>query len=228
MLKELLHSASKFKVTSHYWDHDRLTHEENSIRNFPAPWIAKTIEFLKIIDGKTIVEIGSTRRELVQSCINYYDHSYTMLPKDAPPCCQDGHSTHFWAREGFEVHTVDIDVHCKETLESQYKYHIKTPIPGNLSIHIPQDGIAFLQSFPKPIDLLYLDGWDKGTTDYGLNHLSAYLAARNKLAPNHLVSIDDTDFSTSDGGKDVLLTPYLINEGYIPLIHGRQTVFYKL
>ena len=227
MKKELQVNANNFKVTTHYWNHDVLTHEENSIRNYPAPWIRKTIEFLKLIEGRTVIEIGSTRMELTQRCIDYHDSSYNLLSKDAPPCCQDGHSTHFWVREGFEVHTVDIDPRCKEILLSQYEYHIKQPVPSNLHIHIPQDGISFLQNFPGRIDLLYLDGWDKGTHEYAENHLKAYMAAKDKLAPRHLVSIDDTDFNTDSAGKDRLLTPHLINEGYTRLLCGRQSVFYK-
>jgi len=227
MIKDLLQCASGFKVTTHYWDHDVLTHSENSIRNYPAPWLRKTIEFLKIISGKTIVEIGSTRRELTQSCINYYDNCCWMLPKDAPPCCQDGHSTYFWAREGFNVYSVDIDPNCKKIIESQYLHHIKKVIPSNLKLHIPEDGISFLANFTDKIDLLYLDGWDKGTPQYAENHLEAYLAAKDKLADIHLVSIDDTDFNTADSGKDRLLTPWLINEGYTRLLIGRQSVFCK-
>ena len=42
-----------------------------------------------------------------------------------------------------------------------------------------------------------------------------------------LVSIDDTDFSTESGGKDNLLSPYLLDNGYIKILWGRQTVFVK-
>ena len=100
---EILKSCVKFKHNVYYWYHDVLTHEENQQRNYPAPWIAKTIELLKIIEGNTIVEIGSTRREATQRCLDYYDNSYKMLPAQAPPCCQDGHSTCFWADAGFET-----------------------------------------------------------------------------------------------------------------------------
>lgn len=227
MINQLIQCAVDFKITTHFWDHDVLTHEENFIRNFPAPWIRKTIELMRIMGGNTVVEIGSTRMELTQKCIDYYDNSFKLTSKDAPPCCQDGHSTHFWVREGFEVYTVDIDERCKQVLESQYTHHIKTPIPNNLHMHIPEDGIKFLQDFKGKIDLLYLDGWDKGTSEYAENHLRAYQAAKTKLSPKHLISIDDTDFNTESGGKDKLLTPFLIKQGYIRLLWGRQTVFFK-
>ena len=109
---EILKSCHEFKNNIYYWNHDILTHEENSLRNYPAPWIKKTIEILKIMGGKTIVEIGSTRHVLTRDCINYYNNSYVLESKDAPPCCQDGHSTYFWAKEGFDVYTVDINENC--------------------------------------------------------------------------------------------------------------------
>jgi hypothetical protein len=226
-IKEILKSCDSFKHNIYYWNHDVLTPEENDIRNYPAPWISKTIELLKIIGGTTIVEIGSTRMELTQNCINYYNNSYRTESKDAPPCCQDGHSTYFWAREGFEVYTVDIDPHCNTILNSQYEHHIKEPIPSNLHIHIPEDGINFLKNFDKKIDLLYLDGWDKGTENYAENHLEAFKSAEDKLSLNHIISIDDTDFDTESAGKDKLLTPYLIEKGYIKILWGRQTIFVK-
>ena len=43
-----------------------------------------------------------------------------------------------------------------------------------------------------------------------------------------LISIDDTDFSTEEGGKDQLLSPYLLDNGYVKLLWGRQVVFVKL
>ncbi len=227
-LNQVLNACDKFKQTNYYWDHDVLTAEENNIRNYPAPWIKKTLELLNIINGKVIVEIGSTRLELTQKCIDYYNNSYTTTSSDAPACCQDGHSTYFWAKNVFDVYTVDIDPRCREVLESQYKYHILEPIPDNLNLHIPEDGIRFLETFPHKIHLLYLDGWDKGTDQYAEKHLEAFIAAEDKLAEDHIISIDDTDFNTGSAGKDRLLTPHLLDNGYIKILWGRQTVFVKL
>ena len=61
-----------------------------------------------------------------------------------------------------------------------------------------------------------------------LRHLEAFQAAEDKLSEYHIISIDDTDFNTPAGGKDKLLTPHLIDLGYIKLLHGKQTVFFKL
>lgn len=224
---EILKACDDFKKTTYYWNRWGLTHEENSIRNYSAPWIKKTVELLKIMDAKIVVEIGSTRMETTRRCIDYHDNSMLLESKDAPPCCQDGHSTYFWVREGFEVYTVDIDTRCIENIEKQYKYHIQEPIPNNLHMCIPQDGVEFLKNFDKKIDFLFLDGWDLGSNDFAEKHLEAFKAAEDKLADLHLISIDDTDFVTDVGGKDKLLTPYLIENGYIKVLWGRQTVFLK-
>lgn len=218
-------AAAEFRVNTLYWDHVRLEPFENSLRNYPAKWIQKTIDLLKLLDAKVMVEIGSTRHETTQRCIDYFDNAYNTKECDAPPCCQDGHSTHFWVRAGLEVHTVDVDNHCKIQLENQYKYHIKQAIPSNLHIHIPQCGIEFLKNFDKQIDFLYLDGWDVGSDMYAERHLEAYMAAKPKLAPLHLVSIDDTDFVEPVGGKDKILAPYLLENEYVKIISGRQSVF---
>lgn len=37
ILKQLQKCADTFKVNTLYWTHDRLTVEENDLRNYPAP-----------------------------------------------------------------------------------------------------------------------------------------------------------------------------------------------
>jgi hypothetical protein len=105
--------------------------------------------------------------------------------------------------------------------------NLEREIPKNLHIEIPIDGIEFLKKFDKKIDVLFLDGWDVGSDLYAEKHLEAYQAAKDKFSPQHLVLIDDTDYLTFNGGKDKILSPFLIEEGYIPLFNGRQTLFLK-
>ena len=59
-------AAAEFRVNTLYWDHVRLEPFENSLRNYPAKWIQKTIDLLKLLDAKVMVEIGSTRHETTQ------------------------------------------------------------------------------------------------------------------------------------------------------------------
>ena len=168
---------------------------------------------------------GSARTSMRPECISYYDNCYSLKPCLAPGCCQDGHSTYFWARSGLQVHTVDIDANCKPQIENIYIHNVKEPIPRNLHIHSPRDGIEFLENFDGQIDFLFLDGWDIGTGEFAESHLAAFLAAKDKLSKNHIVAIDDTDFNIEDGGKDKYVSPYLIDNGYIKLLSGRQAVF---
>jgi hypothetical protein len=213
-----------FKIDKKYWSYDNLNGEDYDIRRSkPAPFIKKTIEIAKILKLKTVVEIGSTRLSSSQKCINYFD-SDPINPYFSPPCCCDGHATFFWAREGFDVYTVDIDENCINGVNWCYS-NIDIKKPNNLHINIPCDGIDFLTNFDKQIDILYLDGWDKGTPNFAENHLEAFKAGQNKLSDIHLVLVDDTDFNTPDGGKDRLLSPYLIENGYSLLFNGRQTLF---
>jgi len=214
----------QFKIDKKIWLYDNLTGEDYDIRRSkPAPYIRTAIKIANIYNMKTVIEIGSTRLAASQKCIKYFDSD----PIDAfisPPCCCDGHATYFWARAGFETHTVDVDNNCLNGVEWSYA-NLKETKPDNLHIHIPMDGIEFLQNFNKPIDILYLDGWDKGTPQYAENHLKAYETAKSKLAFRHLVLIDDTDFDTVDGGKDQLLSPHLLKNNYHLLFTGRQTLF---
>lgn len=213
-----------FKIDKKYWNTDNLTGEDYDIRRSkPAPFLNIAIKIAKLLNLKTIVEIGSTRLSSSQKCIDYFD-SEPISPFISPPCCCDGHATFFFARAGFEVHTVDINEHCINGVNWCYS-NINENIPTNLHINIPKDGIEFLQTFNDKIDVLYLDGWDKGTPNFAENHLKAFMSAKNKLSDIHLIIIDDTDFITDDGGKDKLLSPFLIEEGYTMLFNGRQTLF---
>jgi hypothetical protein len=178
------------------------------------------IKIAKMLKLKTLVEIGSTRYAASPKCVDYYNNTNTQ----SPPCCNDGHSTFFFTREGFKVFTVDIDENCKTQNEWSYN-NLGQSLPKNLHMEIPRDGIDFLEKFDGKIDFLYLDGWDVGTHEYSEKHLEAYLVAKNKLSDLHLILVDDTDFLPPYDGKDSKLTPHLIENGYTLLFNGRQTLF---
>lgn len=217
---ELVHD---FKIDKKFWSHDTLTGEEHDTkRSKPAPYLKISIEIAKILKMKTVVEIGASRYAVTQKCLNYFDNITDVFI--SPPCCNDGHSTYFLTRAGFDVYSVDIDENVKTAIEWSFQ-NLKTEKPNNLHVSIPKDGIEFLKEFENKIDFLYLDGWDKGTPEYAEKHLEAFISAKNKLSDVHLILIDDTDFVTSLGGKDSLLSPYLLELGYVPLINGRQTLF---
>lgn len=222
-MKEIYKIIYDFKVDKKFWGYDNLTSEDYELRRSkPAPYLNTTIKIAKLLGLKTVVEIGSTRHAVSQKCLDYYN-----LSEDAfigPSCCGDGHGGFFFTDNGFEVYTVDIDENC--IIQNQWSYNnLRRDFPDNLHLEIPKEGIEYLNNFDQKIDVLFLDGWDKGTPHYALRHLQAFKAAKDKLSDVHLILIDDTDFITKDGGKDAVLTPHLLELGYIPLFNGRQTLF---
>lgn len=221
-MKEIYKLISNFKIDKKYWGYTNLSSEDYSNRSKPGPYVKLTIKIAKMLGLKNVVEIGSTRFAVSNKCIEYYNKDNE--PFDSPPCCTDGHCGFFFGEEGFKVNTVDIDTNCETQIRWSYN-NLGRELPDNIKINIPKDGIEFLNEFEERIDVLFLDGWDVGTLDYGEKHLEAFLAAENKLSDVHLILIDDTDFSISNGGKDHLLTPFLIDKGYIQLFNGRQTLF---
>ena len=221
--KQIYKIIYNFKIDKKFWTYDNLTGEDYDLRRSkPAQYIKTTIKIAQLLNLKTVVEIGSTRMAVTEKCLEYYNKEHEAFK--SPGCCGDGHSSFFFTESGFEVFSVDIDENCKTQNEWSYN-NLGKKFPSNLHLVIPKDGIEFLNEFDKKIDVLFLDGWDKGTPYYAEKHIEAYKSAKNKLSDVHLILIDDTDYLTPDGGKDLLLTPYLIDNGYIPLFNGRQTLF---
>lgn len=187
-----------------------LTHDEQThIRGKPLQYLLYTIRMFKeFTDAKVIVEVGSIRQAM--------HHSITDFN---PVCCNDGHSTYFWKNYTCaEVYTVDIDPQCKNIINND------TRLAG-VNIYT-QDANTYLSGFHKPIDLLFLDAWDVNEgTPYAEEHLKAYLICKDKLAARCLILIDDTDVGNK--GKGRLLIPKLIEDGFVCLTEGRQTLFIR-
>jgi hypothetical protein len=180
------------------------------------------MEIAKELNLNRVVEIGATRFAITDKCIDYFFGESD--PFVSPPCCNDGHGGIFWALNGFETHSVDIDSNCKTQAIWSFE-NIKKPFPPNLHLNMPQDGIKFLEEFDKEIEILFLDGWDVGTDQYREKHLEAFNVAKSKLSPIHLILIDDTDFEIGAQGKDHLLSPELLKLGYKLLFDGRQKLY---
>ncbi|MFM7180283.1 MAG: hypothetical protein ACKO2G_02280 [Verrucomicrobiales bacterium] len=179
-----------------------IPHEE---RDMPTPYILAAQQMLRALGGTTIVDLGCMRSPI--------KHAPFVVDR---ACCADGHSTLLWAHAGFVVYSCDINPEAV-ALASQ-----ATAAYANCSVTCA-DGIEFIKNFGGTIDLLYLDAWDVvENTPFAERHLEAYLAARPKLAANHLVVVDDTD--VVDGGKGRLLMPELVAQGYQIVVMGRQTI----
>lgn len=223
-MNEILKIAEEFnKIPKKYWNTISLTGPQHDFeRSKPGPYLKTAAQIARMLNMKTVVEIGATRFALSQKCLDYYQGD--MNPFVSPPCCADGHGGIIWSLEGFEVYSCDIDPHCKTQAEWSFG-NIRRPFPENLHLHIPEDGISFLDNFDKQIDVLFLDGWDTGTHEYREKHLESFLVAKDKLADTHLILIDDTDFDIEGEGKDAFLSPHLLDLGYILLFDGRQKLY---
>ncbi len=224
MKEQILELAEKIKnLPKKYWDTLGLTGDDHDVRRSkPGPYLKVAVEIAKLLNMKTVVEIGATRLAFSQKCLDYYESD--MSPFISPPCCADGHGGIIWTLEGFEVHSVDISEHCLTQAKWSFE-NIRRPFPENLHLYIPKDGIEFLNEFDGKIDVLFLDGWDTGTHLYREKHLESFEVAQNKLSDTHLILIDDTDFTIEDTGKDAFLSPRLLELGYHLLFDGRQKLY---
>lgn len=178
--------------------------EQTNVRDKPKDYLMACIELCKLIDARTVVEIGSMRQKMPHS-IDSFD----------PRCCNDGHSTAFWSEFlGKRASIYSVDVDPNSTFVSKYR-GVK---------FVQGDGIEFCRRFRGTIDLLFLDAWDvvQGTP-YAEKHLECFEAARPNLAPRHVICVDDVD--VGDGGKGRLLIPRLVEElGYFVVANGRQAI----
>ena len=174
-------------------------------RGQPLPYLKVASQLTREFDFKTIVEIGSMRSALKHG-----------LDEIDPACCNEGHSTLFFAETGAETFTVDVNPRCADVLVAWTRKY------RNLHVHTA-DGIWFLRKFDRPIDVLYLDAWDvMPTLDYAEKHRDAYRAALPHLAPTCLILIDDTDIM--NGGKGRLAIPQMIRDGFELVTWGRQAM----
>jgi hypothetical protein len=176
-----------------------------SERGQPLPYLKVATQLVREFNFKTIVEVGSMRSELKHG-----------LDEFVPECCNEGHSTLYFAETGAEVFTTDVNPKCADVLVSWTRTY------RNLHVYTA-DGIWFLKKFEQPIDVLYLDAWDVvPSLDYAQKHLEAYRAAIPHLAPVCLVLIDDTDIL--NGGKGRLAIPQMIRDGFELVTWGRQAM----
>lgn len=226
--KFVLQEAYKIITPLSVWHTNSISGDDCTYkRSKPAPYLKLLSNINKVYPFKTIVEIGAIRFAVTQKCIDYFNQeSYTL---EGPACCADGHSTYFFSKFGGDFFTVDIDSSRIEAIKSSF-HNLNEQQPKNLHINIPCDGIEFLKSIDRKIDLLFLDGWDVGTPQYAENHLLAYTVAKifNKLSDNVIIGIDDTDFAHGFQGKDYLLGPELIKDGFVPFSRGRCTLFIRV
>lgn len=191
--------------------HDLTRDEQSSLRERPRPYLELCCALVRELNLGTIVEVGAVREMLT--------HPLTAPGQD---CCNDGHSTYWWAQTGRRVLSCDISASSRRAVRALGRDH------PNVDFR-QAGGIEFLRRIVRrriPIDLLFLDAWDVGEPDFDTHHAEAYLAARPMLAPTCVVAVDDTDFW--DLGKARLVVPLLEADGFDVLVVGRQTIACRL
>lgn len=209
LARDILEARYRGVVQPLWFGHDLTAQEQIQHRGKPLPSILSAIELVARLGGRVVAEVGCMRHPLAHPLEEFH-----------PECCNDGHSTAYWAAAGLEVYTADIDpasvAAARETCGAMPNVRIEC-----------RDGIEFLRTFPRRIDLLYLDAWDAiEGTPYAERHLEAFEAAREKMAPRSIVLVDDTDVAW--GGKGRLAIPAIIRAGYEPVVHGRQTMLLRV
>jgi hypothetical protein len=106
----------------------------------------KTLKLLKDRNAKIIIETVTSRKDLKGT---KGDGAFTIVFGK-------------WAKEnGAKLHSIDFsEASCK----SSKKKVINQGLDDSVTVHL-NDSIEFLNSFDKPIDLLYLDSYDYSRTD---------------------------------------------------------------
>jgi hypothetical protein len=125
-------------------------------------------------------------------------------------------------RRGASLVSVDIDT---KNVKNARKW---TAMFGKAVEVVQGDSVGFLRNRTEPIDLLYLDSLDTTHPRSAEHCLEEFEAAKDKMADQSLVAIDDTNLV--DGvlsGKGRLLVPRLLDEGWMPLHRQHTWVFRK-
>lgn len=167
------------------------------------------IEILKLMDERhvqTIVETGTERWQEAQYCFDG-DGGATII------------FAHWASENDANMHSVDIN----ET-HLHYCYNNTRAYGEHLSL-VLSDSVAFLDSFLKSIDFLYLDSYDydennpKPAQEHCLREI---MAAENKLKPTSIVMIDDCN--VPGGGKGYLAIQYLLSRGWVLHSNHHQVI----
>lgn len=185
----------------------------------------RAMELLDKKDNPVIVEVGTTRRR--------------------DNWLADGYSTPLFAwyvaRYGGEFYSVDIS---PDAAKLSGELLDEFEIPGENTHLVTEDGIGFMNGLTKPVDMIYLDGWDYSLydTEQAFDerlaseqaHLECFLAAEPHLAPGAIVIIDDVLETRSWMGKGRRLIPYLIARRYhmdpvslVPQVNGHPPQVYQ-
>ena len=75
-LKEIYKLVNNFKINKNYFNYTNLSSEDYDYkRGKPAHYIKLAIEIAKLLDLKTVVEVGSIRHAVTEGCLDYFYNS---------------------------------------------------------------------------------------------------------------------------------------------------------
>jgi len=123
--------------------------------------------------------------------------------------------------ENFIIHTIDPDDNAISI--------VNTICNDEKNVNIIKDySTNFLNNLNEKIDFLYMDHMESGE-EACIKHLedSKIIVERNLISPNGIILIDDIgDDTTNTKGKYSI--PYLLNNGFVSIIHEYQVLLLKI
>lgn len=135
----------------------------------------------------------------------------------------DGQSTFLFdciiAATGGSAYSVDID---PKSLTAASR------VVSNVNL-VLNDSVAFLNSFSRQIDILYLDSFDLDQNDplpSSLHHIYELCAAQPWLTRGSVIAVDDTySIDGKVAGKGVFVAEFMQRIGATQLAEGYQSVW---
>ena len=187
-----------------YSDSDPILQDKLKVTDIRYDTFRYALQLLNQKSSPVIVETGTSR-------------------KGRKGCHEDGCSTIIFAdwvkHHHGEFYSVDIS--------PKYIENAKKGL-GELNPFVQivcSDSVAFLKTFNKTIDFIYLDSYDFKASDPDpsqAHHLYEILAAYPHLADDCIVMIDDCDLP--HGGKGKLVIEFLLDQGWHILAKSYQVI----
>jgi predicted O-methyltransferase YrrM len=170
------------------------------------------LDLLDQRNAKNLVETGAARGGLAKSK-------------------GDGASTvvfGLWASQhDAHLHSVDIDPAATEEAGNAVR---ELGLQDSVTL-VTSDSVAFLESYDKPVDFLYLDSYDYHKTDSAIqqasqqHHLKEIEAIEQRLHDDTVILIDDCDMP--NGGKGKLVIDKLTKRGWQVYLSAYQVILVK-
>ncbi len=128
----------------------------------------------------------------------------------------------FLTPQGGRLHTVDINPESCRFARQWTQVFGET-----VQVH-QEDSVSFLQNFPDPIDVLFLDSLDTTEPAHAEHGLREVQAGLSKLHEKSLIVLDDTPWNAGAFvGKGALAVPWLLERGWKIGYAGYQVVLWK-